>query len=1052
MIRVLATVCVLTVVLLSSAMAQEGTIRFDRDIRPLLSDRCFQCHGPDEEHREAGLRLDLQDAVFAERDSGAAIVPQDAQNSQLWKRISSDDPDLQMPPPETGKPLTESEKQQIHAWISQGAEWTQHWSFVTPERPQLPDVQSASLRTPIDHFLLHTLQQKGLAFSQQADRATLIRRLSFDLRGLPPTPEEVQEFVDDSSDAAYEALVDRFLSSPHFGERMAVMWMDAARYGDTSVFHADGPRDMWGWRDRVVQAYNSNMPFDRFSTLQLAGDLVPDASVYDRVLGGFNRNNGTTDEGGAIAEEYRVEYVVDRVKTTSTVWLGLSFECAQCHDHKYDPISQKEYYQFYAYFNVSSDGGMQTRNGNAAPTLEVPDQEKLMLLPSVEEQLAAAREAADARRTAADGAWQAWLTQESAAAAADETPLLPAGETVLLSFEEADGKDVSNSVAGAPGGSISGKVNRVEGHNGRGLKLDGSSWVDLGDQGQFERTDAASWGGWVKLPKNGSGALVARMDDGNAYRGYDCLIAGGKIQPHIINTWPTNAIKVVTKKALAFEQWQHVMVTYDGSSKAAGVKIYVNGESWEWDAEQDRLTETILTDKPFFAGSRNPGSRLNGEIDEIRFYPRALTQEEVSQLAGSDPIRPLLRLAAEERTEAQRRQLFDYYLANVDAEYQQLAASVTELQQRAADLKKPMTTVMVMQNQDKPRDTFVLMRGQYNTPTDRLVTAGTPAVLPPPPEGASADRLGLAQWLFAPTHPLTSRVAVNRYWQMLFGRGLVTTPEDFGAQGDYPTHPELLDWLAVEFRESGWNIKHMLKLMVTSHVYRQSSRVTPELLQQDPENLLYGRSPRFRLQAEFLRDNALAVSGLLNMSLGGPGVKPYQPPGLWAEVGLGGNPKFTRDNGDKLYRRSLYTYWKRSAPPPNMQIFDAPTREKCVIQRARTNTPLQALVTLNDVQFVEAARQLAARMMQEGGNLPASLVDRGFELVVSRPAGSLESERLVGLFERSRAWYQKNAEAAQKLLSQGESPNPEGLDPATQAAWTIVASTILNMDETLTRN
>ncbi len=1052
MTRFVAILGCLAFLLQPSLFAQQGSIRFDRDIRPLLSDRCFQCHGPDPEHREAGLRLDQQEAVFAERDSGAAIVPQDAPNSQIWKRITSSDPDVQMPPPETGKPLTDAEQQLIHDWISAGAEWTQHWSFVAPRRPPLPEVQSAVLRTPIDHFLMHALHQQGLAFSQQADRATLIRRLSFDLRGLPPTPQEVHEFENDASDSAYESLVDRLLSSPHFGERMAVMWMDAARYGDTSVFHADGPRDMWGWRDRVVQAYNSNMPFDRFSTLQLAGDLVPDASVQDRVLGGFNRNNGTTDEGGAIAEEYRVEYVVDRVKTTSTVWLGLSFECAQCHDHKYDPITQEEYYQFYAYFNVSSDGGMQTRNGNAAPTLEVPDQQKLLQLPGVEQELASARKAAESRRAVAAEQYQAWLTRESSAAAADQTPLLPAGETVLLSFEEADGKDVSNSVAGAPGGSISGKVDRVEGHNGRGLKLDGSTWVDLGNQGQFERTDAASWGGWVKLPKNGSGALVARMDDGNAYRGYDCLIAGGKIQPHIINTWPTNAIKVVTKKALAIDQWQHVMVTYDGSSQAAGVKIYVNGESWEWDAEQDRLTETILTDKPFFAGSRNPGSRLKGEIDEIRFYPRALTQEEVAQLAGSDPIRPLLRLAAEERTEAQRKQLFDYYLANVDEEYRQLAASVTELQQRAADLQKPMTTVMVMQNQDAPRDTFVLMRGQYNTPTDRKVTAGTPAVLPPPPAGAAADRLGLAQWLFSPGHPLTSRVAVNRYWQMLFGRGLVATPEDFGAQGDYPTHPELLDWLAVEFEESGWNIKHMLKLMVTSHVYRQSSRVTPELLQQDPQNLLYGRSPRFRLQAEFLRDNALAVSGLLNMSLGGPGVKPYQPPGLWAEVGLGGNPKFSRDSGDKLYRRSLYTYWKRSAPPPNMQIFDAPTREKCVIQRARTNTPLQALVTLNDVQFVEAARQLAGRMMQEGGNLPASLVDHGFELVVSRPASSLESERLVGLYERSRAWYQENADAAQKLLAQGESPNPGGLDPATHAAWTIVASTILNMDETLTRN
>ena len=1033
--------------------AQSTAIRFDRDIRPLLSDRCFACHGPDQEHREADLRLDQQEAAFAERESGPAIVSGRADESQVWQRITSTDPDLQMPPPETGKPLDESEKLLLRDWIQQGAEWTEHWSFTAPVRPQVPPAEDGvTALDPIDFFLFRELQSAGLTFSKEADRATLIRRVSLDLRGLPPTPEEVEAFVSDDSASAYESLVDRMLASPQFGERMAVMWLDAARYGDTSVFHADGPRDMWGWRDRVVQAYNDNMPFDRFSTLQLAGDLIPDAAAYDRVLGGFNRNNGTTDEGGAIAEEYRVEYTVDRVKTTSTVWLGLSMECAQCHDHKYDPISQEDYYRFYAYFNVSADGGMQTRNGNASPILEVPDLDKLQQVPETDASLQAAKKAVQDRRAAAGAAYEMWLVKESAAAAAEDASLIPQGETVLLEFEEADGADVVNSAAGGVGGSIKGKVERVDGQSGRGLKLNGSNWVDLGDQGRFERTDPASWGGWVKLPKNGSGALLARMDDGNAYRGYDCLISGGKIAPHIVNTWPTNAIKVNSKKALAADKWQHVMVTWDGSSKAAGIKIYVDGEEWEWTVEQDRLSETILTDKPLFAGSRNPGGRLSGQIDGIRFYPRTLTAAEVAQLAGSDPVRPLLQMAAADRSEEQNQQLLDYYLANIDDEHRALAAEVTRLEQKLADLKKPLTTVMVMKNQDKPRDTFVLMRGQYSTPTDRRVTAGVPAVLAPPADDAASDRLGLARWLFSAEQPLTARVAVNRYWQMLFGRGLVSTPEDFGAQGDFPTHPELLDWLAVEFRESGWNIKHMLKLMLTSRAYRQTSRITAELLERDPENRLLGRSPRFRLQAEFLRDSALSVAGLLNERMGGPGVKPYQPAGLWAEVGLGGNPKFKRDDGDKLYRRSLYTYWKRSAPPPNMQIFDAPTREKCVIQRARTNTPLQALVTLNDVQFVEAARQLAARMMQDGGLLPASRIDHGLMLAVSRRASVEELEALQSVLERGLEYYRQDGEAVKALLSQGESANPAGLDSAEHAAWTLVASTILNLDETLTRN
>jgi len=1045
----------MTCLLLSEVVAdaQSDIVRFDRDIKPILSDRCFHCHGPDPEHREADLRFDQKEAAFAERDGHAALVAGNLEKSAVWERIISNDEFTKMPPPESNKKLTAKEIDLIKRWIEQGAVWTDHWSFVTPVKSDPPKVASGvPANNPIDQFIGQKLHEQGLSFSPEADRRTLIRRLSFDLTGLPPTPAEVKAFVEDQSPDAYERLVDRMFSSPHYGERMAVMWLDAARYGDTSVFHADGPREMWAWRDRVVQAYNENMPFDQFSILQLAGDLVPEASINDKILAGFNRNNGTTDEGGAIAEEYRVEYVVDRVKTTSTVWLGLSMECAQCHDHKYDPISHEDYYRFYAYFNVSADGGMQTRKGNAAPILEIPDPVKQEQLPKTEQKLATVKETLSRRREAAQADYEGWLASQEKEIAENPSGSTPVGMTVHLPLEAGEGNKVVNAADAEKPGTVQGKFEWVDGRSGKALKLDGSSYVDLGDQGRFERTDSASYGGWVKIPKNGSGALIARMDDGNSYRGFDCLITGGKIAPHIIHSWPGNAIKVNSKKALEADKWQHVMVTYDGSSKAAGLKIYVNGENWEWTVEQDRLTDTIITEKTLLVGSRHPSSRLTGEVDDIRFYPRALSETEVKQLAGADPILPILQLAAKDRNEEQQKTLFEYYLNNVDEEFQKLAAEQNKLQQQVIDLKKPLTTVMIMADQPKPRETFVLMRGQYNTPTDNKVEPGTPSALPAMPEEYPNNRLGMAKWLFAPEHPLTSRVAVNRYWQMLFGKGLVRTPEDFGAQGEYPTHPELLDWLAVDFRENGWDVQRFLKQIVMSHTYRQTSRVTPELLEQDPENILLARAPRFRLQSEFIRDNALAISGLLNDKMGGPGVKPYQPPGLWAEVGLGGNPKFKRDDGEKLFRRSLYSYWKRSAPPPNMQIFDAPTREKCTINRPRTNTPLQALVMLNDVQFVEASRQMAAKIMQSSAVLPAERLEQGFLLSVARPPSLTEQSVLTQLYQQTLQYYREHTDEATQLLSQGETKNPDGLDPAEHAAWTIVASTLLNMDETLTRN
>lgn len=1022
----------------------EEQLSFERDIRPILSDKCFFCHGPDREHREAGLRLDLED------DAAAVIEPGDAEASELVHRILTDDADLLMPPPDSLKSLTRDERDLLIQWVDQGAQWSQHWSFRTPEKVSLPSTASDA-RHAIDAFVTHHVASLGKQLAAPADRAKLIRRVTYDLTGAPPTLSEIDAFVNDRSPDAYEKVVDRLLDSPRYGQRMALAWMDAARYGDTSVYHADGPRDMWAWRDAIVNAYNANMPFNEFSTYQLAGDLISDATLEQRILAGFNRNNGTTDEGGAFAEEYRVEYAVDRVKTTSTVWMGLTMECAQCHDHKYDPVSQEDYYRFYAFFNISSDAGMQTRRGNASPMLDIPNPESERQLPLVQQQLADTREQLKKIETECDPLLQAWLTEWKAKAESGEALSVEPG---ALSFPiiEGKGKQLVDTGSRKLTATIKGKPLWVESRADSGIRFDGSNYVDVGDVADFERNDSFSYGGWYKPSKRaGHGALIARMDDAKAYRGFDLYAGNSTVSVHLIHSWPNNAIKVTTKKKLKADQWQHVFATYDGSSKADGIKIYVDGEEWEWTIEQNGLTDTIRTERTLLIGSRHPGSRLKGEVDSIDIIPRLLDQADVKRLSEGLPITGLLEIPEEKRTEKQKESLKQYYLSTENEAFQQLKKQIAALDTRVAELKKPLTSVMVMGDMAKPRETFVLSRGSYDSPTDIKVEPGTLPVLPPMEADAPRNRLGLAQWLFRDDHPLTARVAVNRYWQMLFGVGLVTTPEDFGAQGEFPSHPELLDWLSVDFRENGWNVKRLLKQIVMSRTYQQTSHASPEQYIADPDNRDLARGPRFRLQGEFIRDMALDVSGLLVDSFGGPGVKPYQPPGLWAEVGLGGNPKFVQDHGDKLYRRSLYTYWKRSAPPPSMQIFDAPTREKCTIRRARTNTPLQALVTLNDTQFVEAARHFAVRIMRDGGEDAAERIGFGFRLVTSRSP----SEAEIAVFERILASamdeYQNDPEAANALLSIGESPRDETLNVEQHAAWTMVASAMLNLDETLTR-
>ncbi len=1029
-------------------------ISFNRDIRPILSDNCFACHGPDERTREGGLRLDLREAATREHKGSRGIHPGAPESSSIMARITTEDPEDRMPPSDSNKTLSSHEVELLREWIKQGAEWQDHWAFVPPTRPEVPPVAShagAPAINPIDNFVRHRLKQEGLTPSEEAQREILIRRATFDLTGLPPTLEQVDAFVNDDDANAYEKVVDRLLASERYGERMALQWMDAARYGDTSVFHADGPRDMWPWRDWVIQAYNANKPFNEFTLEQIAGDLIPNATLEQKIASAFNRNNGTTDEGGVIPEEYRIEYAVDRVKTTATVWLALSMECGQCHDHKYDPISQKDYYGFFAFFNQSSDKGMQTRKGNAEPLVRFFTEDQEIRHADLTRQLASVDQELAVRRPLALQGFADWNERMTKA---DANPLPPPANLVHhFSLDHVADGEITDTVSGATGKASKGKLVAVERQKeGPALKLDGKTIAPIEGVKDIDKDTPFTFAAWVRLPKGKTGGpIFARMDVANGYRGYDFWLQGNSVGTHFISKWSSDAIKVVSQEKVPEGKWTHVAVTYDGGLKAAGVKIYINGKLAQNKVEADTLKNSTLTKSPFQIAARSTGSGTKLDVDDIKIFHRALEAEEIRTL-DVDPIQQILALAPDKRTDNQVDLLKNHYLLTQDKPYAGLAKRRKTLVGQRQKLEASKMTTMIMGEASPMRPTYVLNRGMYDAPKkEEVIPADVPRALGSLPQGAPANRLGLAQWLTAGDNPLTARVAVNRYWSMLFGNGLVNTMDDFGSQGEWPSHPNLLDWLAVDFVESGWNVKRMLKQIVMSATYRQSSRVTPELKDRDPGNRLLARGPRFRLPGEFIRDNALALSGLLVDTVGGPGVKPYQPPGLWNEVSLSGNVRFVADKGRKLFRRSMYTYWKRSAPAPSMIIFDAPSREKCVVQRQRTNTPLQALVTLNDPQFVEASRHLAARILRGGGKSDAAKLEFAWRLATSRPPSMSKLQMLQDLLDDQRKLFQASPEKAEQYLGVGDTKRHPAIAPAQHAAWTVIANLLLNLDEALTR-
>jgi hypothetical protein len=930
------------------------TVEFNRDIRPIFSDRCYTCHGPSSAARVSKLRLDLPAGEATRRE--------------ILRRVSLGDKPGHMPA--AGPLLSAKEIDAIRRWIEQGGAWQKHWSLIPPVRPAVPAGSN-----PIDYFVQARLKREGLQLAPEADRATLLRRVSFDLTGLPPTPEELDAFLHDTSADAYEKQVDRLLASPRYGERMAIRWLDAARYADTNGYQTDGERYMWRWRDWVIDAFNSNKPYDQFVVEQLAGDLLPNATLEQRIASGFNRNHRGNGEGGIVPEEYAVEYVVDRVDTTSTVFLGLTVGCARCHDHKYDPILQREYYQLYAYFNNIPERGNAQKYGNSPPMIKAPTPAQQAKLDGMDQAIAAAE-----KKVVAHGQSQ-W-----------EAQIAP-----------------------------------------------GPDWFP---QRQLDATNAGDFGFLDKFTlaarinaQSGDGSIFSRMKDESEGPGYQVILKDGKVHVNLVLRWLDDAIRVETLDPIELNHPHHIAVTWDGSRFADGVQVYVDGVLRPLKINLDQMNQNFAVKVPL-----RIGVGFKGAIEEVHVYKTNLPAERIAVLATPERLREIAAIPAAKRTLAQSSKIRLAYLDTIP-EWQTLE----DLREQRAQFYDSIQTVMVMQELATPRPAFLLKRGAYDHPGER-VERGVPAALPPLPAGVVNDRLALARWIVDPGNPLTARVAVNRYWQMYFGTGIVKTVEDFGSQGEWPVHPELLDWLATEFVRTGWDVKAMQKAIVMSAAYRQSSKATPELLQRDPENRLIARGPRFRLPAEAIRDQALAISGLLVEKTGGPSVKPYQPAGLWEE--LSGGEGYHQDHGDALYRRSLYTFWKRASPPPMMASFDSAGREACTVRETRTNTPLQALDLMNDVTFVEASRGLAQRMMKQGG--PDGGIDTGFRLAMARLPSEHERSTLLDLYRYNLDRYQTNPEAALKLISQGESRRDESLSTNELAAWTMVASVILNLDETVT--
>jgi hypothetical protein len=1030
---------------------------FNIHVKPILSDKCFACHGPDLAAQKAGLSLHTAEFAFASlKDSPGkvAIKPGSLRNSEVVHRIISDDREYQMPSKESNLTLSPREKAILIKWIEDGAEYKKHWAFITPEKPKLPKVKDESWpKNPIDQFVLRKLESEGISPSPEADKETLLRRLSLDLIGLPPSEAEMDAFLADNSADAYEKQVDRLLNSVHYGEKMALHWMDIARYADTHGYTVDRYRDASPYRDWVIQAFNKNLPYDKFIRDQLAGDLLPNPSKDQLIATAFNRIHPQNMEGGIVEEEFRVEYVVDRTSTMGQAFMALTLGCARCHDHKYDPITQKNFFELSSFFNqVDEAGQISWDDATPAPTMLLTDEKKDQLLSFLLGEKEKQEAQLDQTAKAEEGAFQAWFTGKYYQK--DASKEFPASRVAYFHFDQ---NTIQNNLKPAQKGSMeSSEVKNqtptyVEGRRGKGIRLNGDAWLNLGEVGVFTRSEPFSVSTWISVPKNLTDGVIFHKGSGAVlynWRGYHLSLKKNRLELLMAHTAPYNAITNLTEHDIPRDQWINLTLTYDGSSKAKGLKIFLDGKEMSTVTTHDNLYKDIL-----FKGGQ-PGLQVGAVwrgkglkeavVDEISVYDQELSPLQILQIFNPSEYKTVLSGNPEQMNKEQKASLKKLYLNAHSKAYQETMKAVIANRKTYADSVEVIPEMMIMKDREQKRPTYILTRGEYSQHGEE-VFPNTPESVLPMPENLPKNRLGLAEWLINKKHPLTSRVTVNRFWQNYFGKGLVATSEDFGNQGQLPSHPELLDWLAVEFQELGWDVKAMQRLIVTSATYRQVSKKQPELEETDPENILLARGPAVRLQAEMIRDQALAASGLLHREVGGKSVFPYQPEGLWKVNGA----NYPQATGKNLYRRSLYTVWKRSIHHPTMAIFDAPDHSVSVSKRQETNTPLQALALLNDPTFVEASKVLGEQMTLFSD--PNQGIATAFRKLTGRNPLEKELQILMDLRDKEYQKFKTDPAKLKGWLTTGEYQISSNLDPSLVAANAVTASAILNSDAFLTK-
>jgi mono/diheme cytochrome c family protein len=1035
------------------------SVSFNQTIQPILSENCYACHGPDPGARKAGLRLDRAEFAFAPHEKfGPAIIRGNPDKSPLVHRIESDNPKERMPPPEAHRTLKPEQVALLRRWVKEGAVYEEHWSFIAPRRPAIPETKDHQwARNPVDQFILSRLEKEGLNPSEEADRPTLIRRVTYDLTGLPPSPEEVAAFVADGSANAYEKVVDRLLASPRYGEHRAHYWLDVARYGDTQGLHLDNFRSIWPYRDYVIKSYNQNRPFDQFVKEQIAGDMLPAKNLDTIVASAFLRAGISSGEGGALIEELRVNNKRERAEAFGAAFLGLTTGCAVCHDHKFDPITRRDFYQLTAFFNNLTENPSNDDREDWPPFIRVPKENNRAAYEQILAKRSALENQIGQRRPLARKLVAAWVQDPKVRA----QPVSTAGLQIRLRFDEQKDVTFVNSAPAAAPQSVSATESPVIWGEGVWLwpymRMDTTTRLDLPDAGDVEANQPFTVSFWLrpdlrplesKDAKQPSGVIVARASAKEDLRGWQLRINQRKLAFTLTHAGPRNAAAVETKEKVLIEgRWNHVTATYSGSGKAEGMKLYLDGQPQELNVVQDKLAGSVRTSAPMTFGRIFPDTDplRQSAFQDFRFYARELTPDEANRVLFEDYVSELAQKPPSTWSDDQFKVVSDFYFAQRDEPTRSLAAQLPALNSELDRLSKDGDISLVSEESPGIAYADMLTRGVYNARTER-VRPGVPHFLPPLPAGAPSDRLGLAEWTVSPKNPLTARVTVNRMWQEIFGTGIVETTEDFGVMGARPSHPELLDWLAVDFRDSGWDVKRFYKQLVMSATYRQSARVTPQLAEKDPKNRLLSRGPRFRMDSEMLRDTALAASGLLVEKLGGPSVKPYQPPGIWDGSHDASNTrKYVQDHGDALYRRSLYTFWKRMATMPDMDTFDSPMRDAACTRRQRTDTPLQALVAMNEPLRLEASRKLAERVIHESSTEESRLDYLG-RVLLARDWSSREKAVLESALTKFQSTYSKDPGAAAQLLNVGES-KVDGSIPAPElASWMLVSSAALNLD------